>query len=203
MDFGRKFDQTREDSRLDYCFNQIVLNVPFVYGYVIANKMYSKEKYELALNTTERVLVDGVASLMLEVDWLDDYSLENSLKKVNYMDLYVGVPPNLQNPAIINEYYKDLESLNMSNGFIKNYDIVLQSNINHKLKLFNGEEVNLHEPWPSTFGVPEQTSSWLGVNAFYSHIKQDNEKGNYFVMYVYLYSTCNMQTSRIYRQKYL
>jgi len=182
------FAQSRLIDRRDYCYDQTKQSFPHVYAYILSLKEYSQEKHELALEITQRILSDGVAALMEEVDWLDTYSLNNSLKKAENMDLYIGIPPNISsNIDLINEYYDEISmNLNLSNGFIKNYDLLLEFAAKNELKIISGESINLHDPWPLYFAIPEWYYKWLtGVNALYVSEKIevfDDMKGNFFCM---------------------
>ena len=177
----KSFEQLREEDRRDYCYDHILENFPFVYAYITAERTYSIEKYELALDTTERILIDGVASLISEADWLDDYSLKNSLEKANSMNLFVGITENLKNITFINEYYKDI-NINLTNGFIRNYHLALEFNANNALKAFRGDEVNLVGSWPPILII--QTFWLTSTSAFYQPTPIGETKGNWFCMYV-------------------
>ena len=185
---SESFAQSREDDRRDYCYNIIEENFGQVVGYILSLKTYPTQKSELASNITERVLKDGVTALMPEVDWLDDHSLNNSLKKADNMDFYVGIPPNFSNIDLINEVYNEITmNLNLSNGFIQNYDSILEFNKDNALKSFRGDSIKLHGSWPSLFSIPQFYPFWLtGVNAFYAAANFGGEKGNWLCMYVYV-----------------
>lgn len=189
---SNSFEQSRDEDRRDYCFNQILQTFPHLYGYILSINTYPHENNELTSSIAETILNDGVAALIQEVDWLDDYSLTNSLKKAEFMDIYVGLPPNMTNIDQINKYYSDISmNLNLSNGYIQNYGLVLEFNANNEMKLFHGEDISLHASWPWYFGVRDNYPSWLtGLNAFYYPGKLGHEKGNFFSMFSYTISEC-------------
>ena len=186
FDYGSNSDafvQSRYTDRRDYCFTLTRNEFKYVYGYIINQRMYEDDKMILAINITESVLYDGVGGAIFEVDWLaDEESLQETLLKANMMDYYVGLPPTMTDIVRLNEYYAVINNLDISNGFIQNYDLMLLFDIDIQLSLFRGDEINLHAPWPASFGGPN-TGTWLtGVNAFYRGSATNNEKGNWFCM---------------------
>jgi len=82
---------------------------------------------------------------------MDSESRNNSLKKIDYLGVYVGFPPRISNCSSLDFYYMNVTNVSSANGFINNYASILNFNAYVTQATFDGTIYDMITPWPSFF----------------------------------------------------
>lgn len=82
--------QSRSVDRVEFCFNKMLQYFPFVYGYILQHTMYTKPQYSYISTMIHHIIVNGIRKLIENAEWMDNDSKQNSLKKIDNLNVYVG-----------------------------------------------------------------------------------------------------------------
>jgi len=104
----------------------------------------------------------------LNATWIvDDESINNVMDKVNGFSVYIGIPPNMRNITILNEYYYNL-TFNEGGTFTSNLGNLVEFDWKRRFNEYIGVMPDLFDTWPTFFRDESLYRFWLtGVNAFY------------------------------------
>ena len=167
LDFQETYSQTRYEDRSDFCFERTVNEFPFVYGYILSNAMYNDETHEIASTLAESVKTDGLRVLIQQSQWLDAASKAAAVKKVDYMELFIGSPPLIEFGENVDDYYQDAQQ-SSDVSWIDNVEQMTEFQYKLMNDTFWGNAIDIISDWPSAFGYPQMYNRWLtDVNAFY------------------------------------
>ena len=97
------------------------------------------------------------------------------IKKIEYLGIYVGLPPKITESDELDNYYTDVST--SADDFVGNIDNLVDFVVYTTQATISDTIYDLISPWPSIFKDPSTYGSWLtGINAFYV------PTGNYFTI---------------------
>ncbi|ETO36625.1 hypothetical protein RFI_00437, partial [Reticulomyxa filosa] len=152
-------EQSRLQSRTDYCFDMTVQEFPYVYGYTIFDRLYTTYKYEQVSNMVNTVINYGVKSLIDNAEWMDSYSRQNCDDKLAQLANYIGFPEPIQNATIVSQYYQDVDIV--VGNYLENLGNTLDFDALQQKLFFSRRDVNMTGPWPTNFSDPTQFPYWF------------------------------------------
>ena len=177
VNFESSYEQSRYENRVSFCYTQTLSYFPFVYGYILYHETYDDMKYNHIYNLVKNISENGIKVGLNDATWMeDDASLEASLKKIQYLGIYVGLPPKITEYSALDTYYKSVSQ--SKDDFVGNLGALLDFAAATTQATMAGTLYDLISPWPSIFEDSGSYDSWLtGINAFYV------PSGNYFTIF--------------------
>ncbi len=109
--------------------------------------MFRKKVYTIE-KTRQMVefVIGAMENFMNEANWMDEKSRKESLKKLEFMGIYVGSPPEIFEGDGIDSYYDKLEV--ESSGYLENLAELLDFDVITLSKMFYGTMQDMTAPWP-------------------------------------------------------
>ncbi|XP_057324223.1 endothelin-converting enzyme 1-like isoform X2 [Microplitis mediator] len=122
------------------------------YSYAYVKKYFPRRAQQIATELVHKI-INGMRRQIENSKWLDDYSKEGALKKVQTMKEFIGFPHWYDDPNAVDNYYKDIKP---SIFYFKNILMMFRLSKTEELKLLRERVTN---------------NKWVGspvdVNAFY------------------------------------
>ena len=84
------FEQSRLVDRVEFCFDKMLTNFPFIYGYILDHVLYGKSKKSTIYDLVNNIIENGVKKMLRNAAWMDIASYEKSIKKINNLGIFVG-----------------------------------------------------------------------------------------------------------------
>jgi endothelin-converting enzyme len=175
LGFPTTLVQNRLQSRTQFCYFKTVSRFPFVFNFILSQKMYSDSKQAAAQVFTESMKA-AVRQSIADSLWVSTASKSAALTKIDAMQLYVGSPPNIQNGSKVDAYYEAMQqslSLPWTTNTLNANDFTLEETVS----AFYGRVSLIGTTWPGLLSYSNVYGQWLtGVNAFYYM------KANWFII---------------------
>ncbi len=168
-------EHKREISRGDYCFDYLKQEFPFVVGYILSNTIYDERKHNFTTEMVEYVMDSMGDSFEERADWMDQKSLNESLKKLKNMEIYLGTPPKFHESSNVDSYYEGVEIGEKHSDFFENLQELLEFDVHLLRKTFDGTLQDLISPWPSCLALHSISFCLLS----FSNIKKKKKTNKY------------------------
>jgi len=176
LDYQQLMSQSRFVSRTDFCVDQTAKQFPYVFGYVLWRTMYSNVTHEIASTLAESIKNEGLQELIENAQWLDDESRSAALKKLEFMQLYIGFPPQMTNEDNLDAYYA-MAVASDDSTYAEHVLLMDEFAVDNNNRTFWGTQTDLIGTWPADLSDPSSFDAWLtGINAFYMPL------GNWFII---------------------
>lgn len=112
----------KEEERWKECTSAALTLLPSVVGSMYVRKFFSDEAKQKVEEITMNIIKE-FNSILGEVDWMDNKTRAAALKKVEYLNHYVGYADELMNDTLLATYYAKISTPNPKSTF---FNLVLQ-----------------------------------------------------------------------------
>lgn len=136
------------------CSNYVLVSMEYAVGRMYVEKYFDEDSKNAATEMILNIKLE-MNKILKEIDWMDEDSKLNVLKKAEYIDTKIGYDENIKNDSYINDLYKDFSFSELN--FFENSLNIAKVNVIDDLKYLR---------------ITRDRQVWFSgpavVNAFYS-----------------------------------